>query len=125
MNTTCERLENCIELLRRGELTEDDLRGLTERGDGAQQGAMQSLLYAQTWDNSVYSGIDGMRLIRFGHHQEVPVNPEEWPYRSVIDAIRDGWRIIEFPRFFADDSRNYGLGCEFILEKIEVRHEDV
>ena len=45
--------------------------------------------------------------------------PDNWPYETVLDAIRDGWRIIKFPEMalLLDESRTYGLGCEFILEK--------
>ena len=48
-----------------------------------------------------------------------PADPEEWPYRTVVEAIRDGWRVIQFPNLalLLDEKRSYGLGCEFILER--------
>ena len=38
---------------------------------------------------------------------------------TVIDAIRDGWRVISFPNMALslDENRTYGLGFEFILER--------
>ncbi len=44
---------------------------------------------------------------------------DDWPYEKVVDALRDGWRIISFPdmALSLDENRTYGLGFEFILEK--------
>ena len=62
-----------------------------------------------------------MALVRDGEILEGPPNVEDWPYRSPLEAIRDGWRVIQFPNMalMLDESRTYGLGCEFILEKWE------
>ena len=51
-----------------------------------------------------------------------PVLPsQEAPYASVLDAVRDGWRIVQFPRpelhRFSDLDNAY-LGFEFILERM-------
>ena len=50
----------------------------------------------------------------------VPRDPEEWPYKTVLEAVNDGWRIIKFPEMalLVDESRSYGLACEFILERL-------
>ena len=60
-----------------------------------------------------------MRILQNGKLSDGPRNPEEWPYKTVLDAILDGWRVIKFPEMvlLLDDKRTYGLGCEFILEK--------
>ena len=36
--------------------------------------------------------------------------------------MNDGWRIISFPdlSYVTDNNETYGLGCQFILEKIKV-----
>lgn len=58
-------------------------------------------------------------MVRDGDILEGPPNPNDWPYQSPLDAIRDGWRVIRFPdmALMMDESRTYGLGFEFILER--------
>ena len=48
-----------------------------------------------------------------------PEDPDDWPYKTVLEAVRDGWRIIKLPELALamDDSRTYGLGHEFVLER--------
>ena len=79
----------------------------------------QDLLYLQTSGTSLSSGVHGILLVENGQVSEIPSNPDDWPYQSVLEAIRDGWHVIQFPNMalLMDESRTYGLGCEFILEK--------
>ena len=58
-------------------------------------------------------------MVCAGEEVEIPREPAEWPYQTVMDALRDGWRIISFPNLalMMDESRTVGLGCEFILER--------
>ena len=110
----------CLEQFRTGELTEDKLRHTLEQlARGAAK--RQDLLYLQTQGSSLGAAVHGMALVRDGEILEGPPNVEDWPYRSPLDAIRDGWRVIQFPNMalMLDESRTYGLGCEFILEKWE------
>lgn len=109
-----DRLDECIALHRRGELTESDLRGLAASRPG-----MQDLLYLQAGSTSPLAQINGIALFAAGVHVPMPRDPSEWPYRRVMDALADGWRIVSFPNpaLLLDESRNYGLGCEFILER--------
>ncbi len=109
-----ERLDECIALHRRGELTESDLRGLAACRPG-----MQDLLYLQAGSTSPLAQINGIALFAAGVQAPMPRDPSEWPYRRVMDALADGWRIVSFPNpaLLLDESRNYGLGCEFILER--------
>ena len=48
---------------------------------------------------------------------------DEPPYRSVLEAMRDGWRVIQFPQQFpAYPGMEYNtsyLKFEYILEKME------
>ena len=62
-----------------------------------------------------------MALVENGWILEAPENPAEWPYNSVISAIDDGWRVIKFPEMalLLQEDKTFGLGCEFILEKLE------
>jgi len=49
-----------------------------------------------------------------------PLAPE-LPYDTVFAAVRDGWRVVQFPdqRAPFDDREIDVLGYEFILEKLE------
>ena len=112
------RIESCLEEFRRGTLTEEQLRRTLSQlpGGGTRR---QELLYLQTPGTSLGSAVHGMSIVRDGEIHEGPPNPEDWPYQSPLEAIGDGWRVIQFPNLalMMDESRTYGLGCEFILER--------
>jgi hypothetical protein len=116
--TIKNQLELCIEALQQGKLTEQQLRTVVAAIDTT-SGKCQDLLYLQASHTGVTARIDGMMIIQNGQASDGPLNPEEWPYKTVLDAIRDGWRVIQFPNLalLTDESRAYGLGCEFILER--------
>lgn len=72
----------------------------------------------------------GMMLVHDGSLDEGPSASARWPCQTVadaahqpsvswLDAIRDGWRVIQFPDLvlLMDMSHPRGLGCEFLLEK--------
>ena len=107
-----------MEKLRRGELTEQDLRHVIAAIDAAPP-RCQDLLYLQAGSTSVASGVLGMALVQDGRMVELPDDLSDWPYKTPLDAIRDGWRVIQFPNLalMMDETRTYGLGCEFILER--------
>jgi len=109
-------LEVCVRLLRGGELTEELLRQSFASAAG-QQRPMQSLMYVSSFDTNIFSGLESISIIERGVRVEIPAERSQWPFHSVADAMRDGWRIIKFPDFSPDETRNCGLGCEFILEK--------
>jgi hypothetical protein len=112
------RIEQCVEALRRGELTETQLRAVADGLDDAEL-KQQDLLYIQTSTTGLDTEAYGMKMIVDGEIVE-PESPDDWPYNSPLEAVRDGWRIIEFPNLalLMDESKTYGLGCEFILERI-------
>ena len=115
MNERAKRqVEKCIDDLRRGVLTEDDLQRILELA-----GKPQDLLYLQAEGSSLGSNLLGMRIVENGEMWDGPEDPEDWPYKTVLDAVRDGWRIIKFPELalMLDDKRSYGLGCDFVLER--------
>jgi hypothetical protein len=111
-----QEIERCIGELRRGELTEASLRRVLEHVAPRRR---QDLLYLQAGSTSPGAPVHGMLLVVDGEIREPPDEPGEWPYRTVLDALRDGWRIIQFPDLglMVDEKRTYGLGCEFILER--------
>ena len=83
----------------------------------------QRLLYLHAATPSPRSQVIGMALhepVR-GSVTQISTEKIEWPYRSVHDAIIDGWQVIHFPdqRAPFDDREIDLLGYEFILHKLE------
>ena len=115
-----KEIDDCVDLLERGELTAERLRSLKTSNPGTLR---QDILYIQTVFSSVTSLVNGMSMISEGVVQEMPEDPEDWPYSSVLEAMNDGWRIISFPNMalMMDDSITHGVGNEFILERISYR----
>ena len=109
-------IDMVLERFRQGQLTEQDLRQALEQRTTA--GRRQDLLYLQASNASVGAGVIGMSLVLDGDVVDWPAGAD-WPYASVLAAIRDGWRVIKFPELamLLIDERTVGLGCEFILEK--------
>lgn len=119
-----KQVEHCIGQLRRGSLTEDDLQAILDDADQPREDARapafrQDLLYLQTRSTAIDYPVLGMKILEDGNLSDGPRDPEEWPYKTVLDAVQDGWRIIKFPEMavLLDESRSYGLACEFILER--------
>ena len=114
--TTSNEIDQVLERFRRGQLTEDSLRQALENRLTAPR--RQDLLYIECSSTAVNSSILGMNLVC---NAEIvsPASRGEWAYANVLDAIRDGWRIIQFPEMalMMVEERNMGLGCEFVLEK--------
>ena len=109
-------LHTCIDELRAGTLTEIRLREALHTLDSPKR---QSLLYMQLQNTHPASPALGYTLIIDGRTVEPAQEPKDWPYKSAMDAVRDGWRIISFPNLalLMDPVTPAGLGCEFILEK--------
>lgn len=81
---------------------------------------MQNILYLQCSSTSISSKAVGMAIVENGVLSDGPAKPEDWPYKSVLDAIRAGWRVVQFPIIAAAplDAQLKYVPCEFILEKI-------
>ena len=119
MNTAAQQLEACIEQLKRGELTEERLRDL---GKALQENGSrrQSLLYLQTATTAVTSEVIGMLQVADGAVSDGPFDPADWPYKTPLDAINAGWRVIRCPpQLLTGHDRDVHVTCEFILEKWE------
>ena len=112
-----KQVEICISQLKHGTLTESELRGISDAA--SQVRPVQDVLYLHTNVNSLTSPVLAMRILEGGEISDGPEDPDDWPYQSVQEAIRDGWRVVKFPELalMMDDSRTYGLGFEFILER--------
>lgn len=111
-----EWLDNCVEKLDAGELTEADLRGVTT----ALNSEKQLLLYLYSKSTNLRSPLGAWALYDATAPDEPVLPSQEPPYTSVLDAVSDGWRIVQFPRpelyNFTDVDNTY-LTYEFILEK--------
>ncbi|WDE95241.1 hypothetical protein PQO03_05840 [Lentisphaera profundi] len=69
-----------------------------------------------------YSMYDGSSDVMSPHEVDTPM-----PYDTVLDAMRDGWRVIQYPslgRQKGNELETDYLEFEFVLEKIvEKSHE--
>ena len=87
----------------------------------------QRILYIHAVPPSIRSQLIAMSLHEPIKDQIAEIDPDygEWPYRSVHDAVLDGWQIMQFPdqRANFDDREIDILGYEFILQKLEAYHE--
>ena len=111
-----EWLDDCVEKLEGGELTEADLRGVTT----VLNSEKQLLLYLYSKSTNLRSPLGGWALYDATAPEEPILPSQDVPYTSVLDAVRDGWRIVQFPRpelYNFSDVDNAYLAFEFILEK--------
>ena len=118
--TQKETMETLVAELQQGTLTETSLREGVAGIVGADDPKRQDILYLQAVTTSPGAAVVGMLLVEDGELREGPPDPEDWPYQTVIEAVRDGWRIISFPNMAlltVDEKEFYGLGAEFILER--------
>ena len=111
------QVERCLEEFARGKLTEASLRAILNTLDETR--TRQQLLFLRVEGWTITSGVVGMMMLENGEIDEGPLNPEDWQYKTVIDAIQDGWRVIKFPELalWVDETRTYEVGGEFVLEK--------
>ena len=118
-----QQIQEWLDKLRAGTLVEADLQQALNRLDGTSDDnspKQQRLLYLNTGNTGVDSQVLGMALVENGEILEGPDDVDEWPYNSVLEAMDDGWRIIKFPEMalLLQEDKTFGLGCEFILEKL-------
>ncbi|MBN60576.1 MAG: hypothetical protein CME20_04380 [Gemmatimonadetes bacterium] len=109
-----EQIQGWLDKLRQGTLQAADLQAALD------QSPRQQLLYLQAASTGVDSAVLGMALVCDGQVHEGPQDPADWPYQTVLAAINDGWRVVKFPELalLLQEDQTYGLGCEFILEKL-------
>ena len=115
-NTVKHWLAESRKKLQAGNFTETDLQQL----ETLLTAPRQMVLYLYSKSTNMRSAIASWAL----YDPTVPYEPtlpsQDVPYDSVIEAVNDGWRIVQFPRAelyqFSDIDNSY-LGYEFILEK--------
>ena len=114
MNAAAQRLEECIEQLKRGELTEERLRDLGK-----------SLRGERVPDARVCSTCMRKNPLRIAAFQALPIRQTLLPFlrapsRDFAVAVNAGWRVIRFPaQLLSSHSPDLHVTCEFILEKWE------
>ena len=118
-----QQIQSWLDKLRAGTLVEADLQQALDRLDGIlddDSPRRQRLLYLNTGNTGVDSQVLGMALVENGEILEGPDDVDQWPYNSVLEAMDDGWRVIKFPEMalLLQEDKTFGLGCEFILEKL-------
>ncbi|MBM3262146.1 MAG: hypothetical protein FJY97_01760 [candidate division Zixibacteria bacterium] len=112
------QLEHIREKFRTSRLTEPDIDAALAL-IGTDKPPRQSLLYIQASSTHPYSGVVGISIYEEGKHQDALDEKGEMLYKSIREALDDGWRIVKFPEMALamDEQNNYGLGYEFILER--------
>lgn len=81
----------------------------------------QQILYLYSKSTNMRSALASWMLYDASQPQEPTLPSAEPPYASVLAAIADGWRVVQFPdptRYSYQDVDNDYLGYEFILEKM-------
>jgi hypothetical protein len=122
--TLDQLLAGARERLAGGRLTARELDELVAR---ARAGARtrQRLLYLHASTPSIGSTLIGCALHepRPGGMSQMDPLQRDPDYRTVHEAVQDGWRIVHFPLQAApfDDHEIDVLGYEFILEQLETR----
>ncbi|MCY4372742.1 MAG: hypothetical protein OXC31_03145 [Spirochaetaceae bacterium] len=106
-----------------GSLRQADLDRLLADARGSRCRLRQRLLYLHAVNPSIYSHLVAAAIHEpvAGAVTEIDPQAPEPPYRTVHDAIVDGWRVVHFPQQRApfDDREIDVIGHEFILEKLE------
>ena len=79
----------------------------------------QSLLYLHAPTTNPHSAVVGISIYEDGTDSDGLDENGEFRYRSIKEALDDGWRIIKFPEasLAMNEQDNYGLGYEFVLER--------
>ena len=79
----------------------------------------QSLLYLQAPSTNPHSAVVGIGIYEDGVDSDGLDENGDFRYRSIKEALDDGWRIIKFPEasLAMREQDTYGLGFEFVLER--------
>jgi hypothetical protein len=117
METTIKQwLDESRKRLQAGNFTEADLQRL----EVLLTKPRQMVLYLYSKSTNMRSAIASWALYDPTVSYEPTLPSQDTPYDSVIEAVNDGWRIVQFPRaelYQFSDVDNAYLGYEFILEK--------
>ena len=115
-NTVKLWLDKSRKKLQVGDFTEADFQRL----EVLLTAPRQMVLYLYSKSTNMRSAIASWALYDPTVSYEPTLPSQDIPYDSVIEAVNDGWRIVQFPRaelYQFSDVDNAYLGYEFILEK--------
>ena len=97
-------------------------QGDLDRLAGLVDGPRQQVLYLYSKSTNMRSPLASWMLCDPMQPHEPTLPSDEPPYDSVIEALADGWRVVQFPvlkLYSYEDVDNDYLGYEFILEKLK------
>ena len=102
--------------LKEGKLVEEDIEDLASLLNQPRQ----KVLYLYSKSTNMRSPVASWALYDPTEPDEPKLPLQDVPYQRVIDALADGWRIVQYPipqlYRFSEIDNDY-LGVEFILEK--------
>jgi hypothetical protein len=90
------QVQEWLDKLRRGSLTEADLEAALSGANGA--GRCQRLLYLQAESTAVDSAVSGMSIVEDGEVRIPSGDFDEWQYHTVLEAVNDGSASDQIPR---------------------------
>lgn len=103
--------------LQDGALTTADLDRLAQLVEQPRQ----LVLYLYSKSSNMRSPLASWMLYDATKPQEPTLPSQDPPYASVLGAVADGWRIVQFPDaklYSYEGTDNDYLGFEFILERM-------
>ena len=104
------------EKLQTESVTAEDLDAL----ENCLQVPRQQVLYLYSKSANMRAGIASWALYDPTKPHEPTLPSQEVPYDSVLEAMADGWRVVQFPvskLYTYEGVDNDYLGFEFVLEK--------
>ncbi len=78
------------------------------------------IMYLTARSTNMRSGIVGWAVFVPGEGPELRLPGDEPPYDSVLEAVAEGWRVVQYPipkLYEYNDLENDYVGFDFILEK--------
>ena len=119
MDDLTAQLQRIRERFEDGELTVEDIDYALRMARGASASLKQGLLYLQAPTTNPHSAVVGISIYEDGADSDGLDENGEFRYRSIKEALDDGWRIIKFPEasLAMREQDTYGLGYEFVLER--------
>ena len=92
----------------------DQLEGLIK------EPSRQIIMYLTARSTNLRSGVVSWVTFDSNAPHEPELPSDDPPYETILDAVADGWRVVQFPiinLYEYKDMENDYLGFDFILEK--------
>lgn len=114
-STVRQWIESSRAKIQDGAFTAADLDDL-ERLQGDRR---QRVLYLSSQSTNMRSPVSAWVLYDSAGPAKPQLPLQDPPYKTVLDAIADGWRVVQFPvsKLYEYRGENDYVGYEFILEK--------